>query len=289
MKAFIWGSVILLLLSACSQDSVLEGISQNSSHDSKLEKARINLDSSNYDQVISDLSPLYTSEALDSKVAQLLASAYMGKAGIDPTILIAHSTSSGLKPFDVVASMISSSNVTIIDGGKYIASSLMPDILGYITNAEEPLQLMVKKGKANPDDIIQLGIASATHFIMFLGNATKYVDMPINTAAYKASALSAKASILPNIGPNNFIVITTSGGIPSYQKDLININNAVIAFSKAFPKPNEKNKIRDRLNDFLDDFLSSALGTTSGVTITDELIMKCSSEGLYNYAQSLAQ
>jgi hypothetical protein len=274
MKAYLWGAVILLLLSACSQDSILEGISQDSSRDSKIEQARIDLDNSNYDQVISDLSTIYTTAALDPNVGQLLASAYMGKAGIDLTIFIANSNSSGLNPFDVVASMISSSNVTVDGEGKYIASTLMPDMLGYITNAEETLQVMAEKDKAAPDDIIQLGIDSATHFIMFLGNATKYENMPINTAAYKATTLSG-------VGPKNFVVVTTSGGIPSYQQDLININNAVIAFSNAYPKPNE---MRDSLN----NFLYSALGTTSGVSVTDELIMKLTTAGLNDYVHSFA-
>jgi hypothetical protein len=91
---------------------------------------------------------------------------------------------------------------------------------------------------------------------------------------------------LSGVGPGNFAVITTSGGITPYQQDLMNINNAVIAFSNAYPKPNE---MKDRLDDFLYDILSSALGTTSGVTVTDELIMECTSKGLYKYAQSLAK
>jgi hypothetical protein len=275
MKACLWGTVILLLLSACSQDSVLEGISQDSSKDTKIEQARIDLDDSNYDQVITDLSTIYTTKALDPRVGQLLASAYMGKAGIDLTIFIAGSTSSGLNPFDVVASMISSSDVTIVEKKKYIDSTNMPKMLGYIANAKETLQVMEEKDKAAPDDIIQLGIASATHFIMFIGNATKLKLMPINTDAYKASTLSG-------VGLSNFVVPTTSGGITSYQKDLINIKNAVITFSNAYPKPN---KMRDRLN----DFLYSALGTTPDVTVTDELIMEYTSVGLYNYVQSLAK
>jgi len=279
MKAYICGAVILLLLSACSQDSIFEGISQDSSKDTKIEQARIDLDSSKYDQVISDLSTIYTTAALDRNVGQLLASAYMGKAGIDLTIFVANSTSSGINPFDILASMISSPEVTIEEGREYISSTLMPSILGYIITADETLQVMAEKGKATPDDKIQLGFASATHFILFMGNATKYDLMPINTAAYKYSNLSG-------VGPYNYVVVTTSGGIPSYQQDLMNINNAVIAFSKAYPKPNE---MKDRLNDFLYDVLSSALGTTSGVTVTDELIMECTSTGLYKYAQSLAK
>ena len=289
MKAYLWGAVILLLLSACSQDSIFEGISQDSGHDSKIEQARIDLDNSKYDQVISDLSTIYTTAALDRNVGQLLASAYMGKAGIDLTIFVANSTSSGINPFDVMASMISSSNVRISGEGKYILNSLVPDILSYLISAKEPLQIMAEEGNAAPDDLIQLGMASATDFIMFMGYATivgnktpKSFAIPINTAAYTSSGLSG-------VGPDNYVVITTSGGIPSYQQDLININNAINAFSKAYPKPNEKNEMRDRLNDFLYDFLYSALGTKPDETVTDELIMECTSAGLNNYVQNLAK
>jgi hypothetical protein len=280
MKAYICGAVILVLLSACSQDSILQGISQDSGRDSKIEQARIDLDNSKYDQVISDLSTTYnttTTAAIDRNVGQLLASAYMGKAGIDLTLFIATSSSSGLKPFDAVASTISSSNVTFNAEGRYISKKILPDLLGYLTRAKETLHAMAEKGKATPDDTIQLGFASATHFIMFMGDATD--TGAINTAAYKQSDLS-------EVSPDNFIVITTSGGIPSYQQDLININNAVIAFSTAFPKPNE---MKDRLNDFLYDVLYSALGTKPDETVTDELIMECTSTGLYNYVQSLAK
>ncbi len=288
MKACLWGTVILLLLSACSQDNIFQGISQDSSRDSKIEQARVDLDNSNFDQVISDLSSIYTTQALvpiDPTVGQLMASAYMGKAGIDLTILISNSTSSGLKPFDVMASMISSSNVTIKNTGEYIASSLMPNILSSLTSAKEPLQIMREQGTATPDDKIQLGFASAADFIMFMGNATNLVNIPINTSAYTTGGLSG-------VGPRNFAVITTSGGIPSYQTDLININNAVIAFSQAYPNPAETvktNGLYTSLNDFLYDILSSALGTTSDETVTDDLIKQCTSAGLYNYAQSLAK
>lgn len=285
MKACLWGTVILLLLSACSQDSIFQGISQDSSRDSKIEQARVDLDNSNFDQVISDLSSIYTTQALvpiDPTVGQLMASAYMGKAGIDLTILIPNSTSSGLKPFDVMASMISSSNVTIKNTRKYITSSLMPNILSSLTSAKEPLQIMREQGTATPDDKIQLGFASAADFIMFMGNATNSVNIPINTSAYTTGGLSG-------VGPRNFAVITTSGGIPSYQTDLININNAVIAFSQAYPNPEETNGLETSLNDFLYDILYSALGTTSDETVTDDLIKQCTSAGLYNYAQSLAK
>jgi hypothetical protein len=275
MKAYLWGAVILLLLSACSQDSVIEGISQDSGQDAKIEQARIDLDNSNYDQVISDLTALYTTKALDPNIGQLLGSAYMGKVGIDLTIYIANSSDQGMNPFDLVSSMIASPDVITNGKKRYFDSTTMPTMLGYLASAEEALQLLVDKGKASPDHKIQLGFASATHLILFMGNATKLESMPINTYAYKASTLTG-------VGKNNFATTTTIGGKTSYQKDIINIKNAVNAFSLAFPG---ENKTKDRLY----DFLISVLATTPGINITDELIMQYSSEGLYNYAKKLAK
>jgi hypothetical protein len=292
MKAYLWGAVILLFLSACSQDSILEGISDDSSHGSKIEQARIDLDNSNYDQVISDLSAIYTTKALDPEVGQLLASAYMGKAGIDLTIFISNSNSSGLNPFDVVASMISSSNVTINENGEFIDGTLMPNILDYITKAKDALQLMVDKEKSTNDDTIQLGIASAVHFIMYTGNNTAdalnltlykpkesehvpgQVPVPINTAAYSYYH-TTKDYYWSYVNPGSYYA-------PPIQEDLININNAINAFSKVYPKPNE---MRDRLN----AFLHSALGKELDDPVTSELIMAYTSAGLNNYVQSLAK
>jgi hypothetical protein len=297
MKAYLWGIVILLLLSACSQDSILEGISQDSGRDSKIEQARINLNNSNFDQVISDLSLMYTTSAIDTDVAQILASAYMGKAGVDLTVFISTSTSSGLNPFDIAGTLITSSSVTIKDKGRYIDGSLITKILDNITKAEETLLALEKYGKASSDDRIQLGIASAAHFIMNLGNKTAdglnttllspyessrkpgSVPVPINSKAYNLY-VTGNTYYWPFIVPSTYIYVVSTN-LSSFQRDLININNAVNAFSAAYPK---NNPMRNSLN----SFLYSALGVKPEVTITDELIMTYTSTGVYNYVQSIA-
>lgn len=299
MKVYLWGAVILLLLSACSQDSIFEGVSQDSSKDTKIEQARIDLDNSNYDQVISDLSSIYTTTAINPDVAQLLASAYMGKAGIDLTIFIADSSSSGIDPYDAVASMISSSDVTVSNNGRYIDGTLMTDYLENISLAEEILQVLVEMGKASNDAKIQLGVASALHFIMNVGNMTAdglnttlklipvsnrkpgTVPVPINTTAFQLYALSHEYS-WPLIIPSTYVDSTSTGTTSSFANDLLNINNAVVAFSEAYPKTN-------RMRDDLNAFLYSALGIESDVPVTNELIMAYTSTGVNNYVQSLAK
>jgi len=308
MKLYLWGVVILLLLSACSQDSLFEGISEDSSRDSKIEQARIDLDNSNYDQVISDLSAIYTTSALDPEVSQLLASAYMGEVSIDLTLFIANSTSSGLEPFDIAASMIQPPNENIQNGSRFIGHDddgqtdalIVLDLLDYITKAKETLTILEKKGLSTDDHRIQLGIASAVHFILNTGNTvadafntslylpdvSKHnpgtIPVPINSSAYiymknEKYGYSWPTLVIPAI----FSEKVTNGTPTSYQEDLLNINHAITAFSKAYP---ESNKMRDALN----AFLSSALGEEAGVQITDELIMTYTSEGLHSFVNNLA-
>jgi hypothetical protein len=299
MKVYLWGAIILLLLSACSQDSLLEGISQDSGKDAKVEQARIDLDNSNYDQVISDLSSIYNTTAINPDVAQLLASAYMGKAGIDLTIFIANSSSSGIDPYNAVTSMISSSDVTVSNNGRYIDGTLMTDYLENISLAEEILQVLVEKGKASNDAKIQLGVASAVHFVMNVGNMTAdglnttlklipvsnrkpgTVPVPINTTALHLYTLSSEYH-WSSINPSTYVDSTSNGAISSFDNDLLNIHNAIVAFSEAYPKTN-------RMRDHLNAFLYSALGIEPEVPITNELIMAYTSTGLNNYVQNLAK
>ncbi len=309
MKLYLWGAVILLLLSACSQDSLFEGISEDSSRDSKIEQARMDLDNSNYGQVISDLSVIYTTSALDTEVSQLLASAYMGKVGIDLTLFIANSTSSGLEPFDIAASMIQPPNENIQNGRRFIGHDdddgqtdalIVLDLLDYITKAKETLSILEKKGLSTDDHRIQLGIASAVHFILntsntvadafntslYLPDVSKHnpgtIPVPINSSAYiylknEKYGYSWPTLVIPAI----FSEKVTNGTPTWYQEDLLNINHAITAFSRAYP---ESNKMRDALT----AFLSSALGEETGVQITDELIMTYTSEGLNSFVYNLA-
>jgi hypothetical protein len=289
MRKITWGSFLLLIsLSACSGDSFLEGISQSSGYDAKIEDASIALDSSNYDKVISDLAVMYDTTALNLDVGRLLSSAYMGKAWIDLTYLIANSTSTGINPFDAVASALSSPNILtgIVEGGtsRYIEKEKIGDLIKNINDARSILYTFRERGLATDDDMIKLGIASSMHFIMYVGDKTDYVSflgepvnplVPINIKAYRYYQLN---SLLPGPG-----VYYEPPPITPYQQDLIDIHHAVIAFSDAYPKPNE---LRASLN----AFLYSVLGVGSDVPVTDELIIStCTSTGIFTYVQSLAK
>ena len=97
------------------------------------------------------------------------------------------------------------------------------------------------------------------------------IDAPINTLSLN--------QYTTYISPSIFV---ENGNISSFQDDLINLNDAVLAFKQAYP---EDNPMRDIMN----SFLYSALGLDPEETITDELILSYTSTGLSNYIKSFAE
>jgi hypothetical protein len=303
--------LFLFFLSACSKDSVFQGISRDSGYDAKIEDAAIALDNSQYDSVIASLAVIYNTTAPDPAMGRLLASAYMGNAWLDVNYFVAGTAATNADSFDVLAAMIHSSDsaMNTRDGQRLIGHDdnnqtdavIVTDLIDYSTKAKTALQALVQYDLATEDDIIQLGIASAAHFIYYLGSKTAdamnvtlsyvtvseqkpgLVPVPINTAAYayyRTSSVTDFKYDWARVSPASFIDKTATG-TPSYQEDLINIHQAVLAFAESYPKPNE-------MRDNLDALLHSALGKSSDVTITDALIMKYTTKGVYTYVQTLA-
>jgi len=308
MRGFTRGFVFFVfILSACSNDSVFEGVSENTGYDAKIEEAAMDLDNGNYDKVITDLSVVYNTTNLRPEAGRLLASAYMGKAWVDTTYFVENSPDSDMDIFDILASVISSPEVVLADTDddevleRYIEGTVMPDRLGSISRAIEILESLERNGAATVDDLIQLGIASSVHFIMYLGNSTAdalnitlsssdpashdhgAVPVPINTGAYqyyRSSSTTDHKYSWSRVTATSFR--ETSGEVlPSYQEDLMNINDAVAAFSEAYPDS-------DAMRDSLDAFLHAALGETQGAIITDDLILNYTTLGIYEYVQDLA-
>lgn len=288
MRKVISGFFLFIFLAACSNDSLFEGISESSSYDARIEDASIALDSSDYDKAISDLAVIYDTTSLNPEVGRLLSSAYMGKAWVDLTYFIVNSTSTGINPFDAIASALSSPNIATgtVEGAtsRYIEKEQVGDLIENINNARSILYTFHRKNLATDDDTIKLGIASSIHFIMYVGDKTDSAGflggsinllIPINKRAYRYYQLQ---NLL--MGPS---VYSEPPPITPYQQDLIDINNAVIAFSDANLKPNE---LRNTLN----AFLYSVLGVGTDVPVTDELIIStCTSTGIFTYVQSLAK
>jgi len=300
MRKYILGTIIsLFLVNGCSQDSIFEGIAKDSGYEVLIGEAKEDLDDGRYDQVIESLSSIYTTTAINPEVGQILASAYMGKASVDTTILVSNATSSGLMPFDTAASMLSSSSITVDENGRFIDTSLFDEILDSITNAKSTIYSLEKFNAASHDDIIQLGIASAAHLILYVGGKTSdalnptlsdydnsnddnsLVPIPIDSAAYTYYSKSTDY-YFGNLGPASFNDKTADGSAYLFQEDLININHAIASFSAQYPGDNN-------FRACLDNFMRSVLYADSGVEVTDDLIMAYTTSGLYTYIVSLTK
>ncbi len=307
--------VALLLLSACSNDSILEGVSENSSRDAKLEDAYLALDGRDYDTAIFELSSMYNTTGLDPVIGRMLASAYMGKAGIDTTLMMENvSGVSTATSFDVVASLIDSEYVIVNKDERYLDGNATAgiteegdytyeiDLMGTLNKAREIFLAMDQRGLATADDRIQLGIASAAHFIMVVGNQTAValnrtldsynpagrvygnVPVPINTSAYgyyRTSQTTDRKYSWDRVDAVDYAEHVSNGKLTSSQEDLQYVRDAVVAFAETFSSSND-------LGNALDTFLRSALNQGPGVMITDELISEYGSGGIFAYVNRLA-
>jgi hypothetical protein len=114
MRNLIVTAMICLTLVACSDDSLFEGFSEDTSYDSDTENASIALDDLHYEQVIFLLEDGYNAVSPDPARSRLLASAYMGLAQVDPVRFIV-SPEGSKTTFDQVASLI---NTDLMDPEK---------------------------------------------------------------------------------------------------------------------------------------------------------------------------
>jgi len=172
-----------------------------------------------------------------------------------------------------------------IDG--YCAGELIENL----ESAQYILDILIRANRHSDDDEIQLGVASAAHFILFTGNrvadAMNYtltqdpenwdpgmIPVPINKTAYQYY-INYSSGILyrwSSVDESDFGPYDPQSLNP-YQEDLINVLNAIRAFDRAAP---EQNDVRDTLEDFLafalmmpttgiDENTIVSIMTTSGV------------------------
>jgi hypothetical protein len=305
--------MVVLILSACSDDSVFEGVSENTDRDTRIADALDRLDSRNYDAVISELSLIYTTTAIDPQVYRILASAYMGKAGLDLTLYMDRFDETE-HPFDLMAYMISSTYVSEEDGQRYLDGNAVDgrtengeeafevDLLENLSSAKRMLTALEDAGLASADDIIQLGYACAAHFIMNVGNQTaislndtlrygskdswRYgiVPVPINTGAYHYYKTSQSTDFKYRwsslTSPSYYAEEVSAGGRTSFQDDLEHVRRALDAFTQAYPSSGMKGPV--------ESFLRSALGVQEGVEITSGMILEYNSTGIYSFVNRLA-
>lgn len=287
MQKHIIGLLVWLLIAACSNDSVLEGISSNdTSLEARIDEAALDLDRGAYDQVINELSVIYNTTTPNPSVSRLLASAYMGKAGIDLTDLILATTLQDLIPFNVMSTLITPNRFVRGTNARFIDNQTISSNLANLDMAMNILQVLMDRAGATPDDALQLGVASAAHFLMYLGDNTADAlsdkhgvrNAPINSWGYQYFRTDDENWHL--ISPKTFYNRNAIGPSP-YQDDMLNICHAISAITNSYQDPNG-------LRDALDEYLHSILGIGLDIAVTDELILSYSSTGIHEFVQRLA-
>ena len=263
---------ILLAFYGCDSN-MLDSLADDSSEAATIEAAQIALNDGDYDEVISLIGDDYDPSAPDSQIARILASAYMGKAGIDLTYLIENADSTDDDSFDAIAAALSieitpqaqpssfvqaSPEAEASSDPRYIALTSIEDLLLNLQTAQNILETLVDyytDDNLSPEnnDIVQLGMASALHFIMKIGHCTGEVvvsNAPINKYAYR--------EIFP---PEDFISLLDDLEtyidddpqiITSLITDLRNVSSALTVLIATIGMDED---IADEFNDFLREIL----------------------------------
>jgi hypothetical protein len=327
MKTVTMISALLLLLSGCSSDSIFEGISDDNTRDAVIEEAALALDDQDYAGAVSLLAELYTTTSPDPRVSSLLSSAYMGKAGVDFVGLIEYAGQQDRESFDMVSHSLSlfpapertKDNesrcnaqtrdvlVRLDEGGDYegalaVDGACVGSLIDDLETAQYILDVLLRSGRYSDDDEIQLGLASAAHFVYLLGekvgtalNRTLVLDeelripglvpAPINRKAYQYYAeeqLSSERYRWDSLVEGDFAVETAGpGSLSPYQRDLLDVLAAVRAFDRAAEGPSD---VRDALAEFLDFAL---MMPTTGID-EDAITSVMTTSGVYSLVNGIA-
>ena len=329
MKTTTTMLALLLFLSGCSNDSAFEGISSDSGRDAVIEEAAIALDSRDYATTIQILTEIYTATSPDPRVSRLLSSAYMGRAGVDFVELIEYSGQGEREDFDMVAESLalswapkldndesqcdaetgavltsldeSDSNYDVYKTAQFIDGHCIGYLIENLEQAQYILKILVEGDLHSLDDEIQLGVASAAHFIFVTGNAVAdgmnyslslkpedrkpgTIPVPINMQAY-LYYINFSGGIRydwSRLNEGDFgVEADDPQSLNPYQKDLIDIYRAVQAFFRATP---EQNRVRDSLGNFLAFAMQRPIDEIDVNLITSTM----TTAGVYNLVNSFS-
>lgn len=327
MKTVTMISALLLLLSGCSSDSIFEGISDDNTRDAVIEEAALALDGEDYAEAIVLLTELYTTTSPDSRVTRLLSSAYMGKAGVNFVGLIEYSGEQDRESFNMVSHSLSlfpapertrdnqsqcsaqtrEVLVQLDPGGDFkgalgIDGACIGDLIDDLETAQYILGVQIRSGRYSEDDEIQLGLASAVHFVYLLGEKVGtalnrsldldeelripgLVPVPINREAYRYYAddqPSTERYPWNSLVAGDFAVETAGpGSLNPYQQDMLDVLAAVQAFDRAAGEPSD---VGGALADFLDFAL---MMPTTGID-ENAIISIMNTSGVYELVKKIA-
>jgi len=322
MKKIIALSLIMLILYGCSNDSIFEGFADDSGLEAILEDAAEAIDDGNYYAVVTALSAYYTTTAINPDVARLLASGYMGLAGIDVTSLVAYSYDDPYHispdPFDMAEATLSLTQAPIVNDAincnaqlwmvliykdeapdaAFIDGHCVGELISNLEDAKGIFDKLQDSQLATYDDYVQHGIASAVHYVLFLGNAVAEalnpyspgernyregsVPAPINRAAYQFYNSDLSSYEWSQIEDHSFNEELDEDELSPYQRDLIDVNNAIEATGQVTLRQND-------IQDDLDNFLREVLMIPEGDITTSTITSMATTTGIYNYIISMSQ
>ncbi|HOS96982.1 MAG TPA: hypothetical protein PLR71_11500 [Deltaproteobacteria bacterium] len=278
-RSFILIIVMGALLSGC-ESNTLGTIADDSGTDADIAEARMALDDGNYDKAISLVEDDYNTASPDMEIASILASAYMGKAGLDLTYALENIGDSERGNFDTIASALSlvvidqgypasaqlagSKAVPDASGAWYITQSSIDELLGYLEQAQDVLMVLIHNAEDRglvPDDdaTVQLGLASALHFIMEVGFVVSDVldsNVPINQKAYQ--------EVFPEDTDWTALLDETTVYLETHPEDLTALKTDLLSMYGAVQTLTENIGRDEDITEELDGFICDLLGLPEG-------------------------
>ncbi len=191
----------LIGLAGCGDKNALESMATSGGNDTKLEKGLAALDAGNYDDAINLLTPLDDSQLK----RKYLASAYLGKAGVDVlqivTILNKNNENSGGETakstfWDVTGQLLGNSSGKIDGPTLAIKKSNVEKALSVLINGSATSAAYKTVAGLNVSDfaamednnLVEAGIAAAIHCILSVtGQMTDGVTFIINPSKVPVS------------------------------------------------------------------------------------------------------
>lgn len=251
--------VALFMTSGCDSN-MLSPIADDDSREASIAEARMSLDKTDYDGAIAEVKGLYSPTRPDPDVCAVLASAHMGKAGLDLTYLIENigEKDSG-SHFDVIASALSL-RVEQVGGARFVSTADIRDrVLPELEQAMDILTALVSHN-TDYDYTVQRGMAAALHFVAAIGSLAEKATgappgleglAPVNEEAFRMffsddATVDSRLERLRNTLENDTATLET------LRDDLAFVNDAVMDLV-ANIGPGED--ITEEVNGFLRDIL----------------------------------
>lgn len=287
----LWWRILFIaafLSMAGCKSNLLEPLSDDSSREAQIEEARMALNDGDYQTAINILEPGYDPSSADPETSGILASAYMGKAGIDLTNLLEHADDTGSSSFDVIASVLSLHVVNAATSGaegesasstaRYIDQASINDFIASLEEAQGYLAALVG-ARGDDDDVVQLGMASVVHFILEIGlqaaGAAGVDNIPVNKEAYR-EVFPDEAGTAALLTGFTTSIDSTDGVIPSLIDDITRVQDAVVVLDRRIGTDED---IAVKFNGFLSDLL----GANEPADLTGTMIETYLSDHLLGY------